>query len=130
MTGLRMQVMKEDSGFNDADINAALGRMLVKQQIPNRTAERILKAIVKEELSGLNLRKKDKAVLCQIGKRKIARASHFREYGFKTLQDFSSNYLSRLYRLNLLMRTQEGRSVAYKLRGLSSLAAEYGLLGG
>jgi len=44
------------------------------------------------------------------------------------MADFSSNYLSKLHRQNLLLRKQQGKAVAYQLRGLSSLASEYKLL--
>ncbi len=128
MTMIRTQVMKQEKRLDEKMVNRALGTYLIKSQIPDNMAERLLKFIVKEELSGLNLRKPDRQVLRVIGEKTVARASHYREFGFKTMQDFSANYLLRLHKLNLLVRTQEGRSVAYRLRGLSSLAAEYGIL--
>ena len=44
------------------------------------------------------------------------------------MQDFSSNYLTKLYHQNLLTREQEGKAVKYRLRGIAQLSYTFGLL--
>ncbi len=45
----------------------------------------------------------------------------------KTMQDFSRNYLTRMFSMNLLHRRQAGRAVYYGLRGYAALAHQFGL---
>lgn len=127
-SGIRKSVLAAFHKITEDELNKSLGRALVKHQIPADRAERILKIIIGEELSGLHLKKKELDVLHLIGKFGSARAGEYKQFGLKTSQDFSSNFLSKLHRDNLLIRSQAGRSVIYKLRGLSALASEYGLL--
>ena len=113
MSGIRIDVMKSGKKIPESTVDEALGRLLVAHQIPNAPAERVLKHIVKEELSGLDLKRKDRELLLQIGEKKVARASMHKEFGLKTMQELSST-LARLHRLHLLVRRQEGRSVTYR----------------
>lgn len=109
-------------------INAALGKMLVDQLIPATLATDLLRDIVKAEFEQLKLKPRDQAVLARIYREGSARAKDFKEFGFKTMQDFSSNYLSKMAGTNLLARRQEGRAVYYSLRGIAVMAAEFGLI--
>ena len=113
----------------EASMNKAIGNMLVNQQIPHNDATSRLREIVQGELNGLFLKPKEKAVLEGIGKAGQARASDFKSFALKSMQDFSSNYLSKFYAQNLLTRQQEGRSVTYRLRGVALLSHTFGLLG-
>lgn len=126
--GIRNHVFKTDKKITERAVDSILGRILVEHQIPADRAESVLKHIVSTELNGLNLKKKERDVLKQIGGAGSARASNYKDYGVKTMADFSSNYLSKLHRQDLLLRRQQGKAVSYQLRGLSSLAAEYKLL--
>ena len=108
--------------------NEAVGRVLIQNQIPADVAEKTLKEIVSNEIQGLALKSKEKAILHQIGKAGGARAKDHAAYGIKTMQDFSSNYLGKLFNQHLLARQQEGRAVRYTLRGISLIAQEFGLL--
>jgi hypothetical protein len=87
-----------------------------------------LKQIVFDELRGLNLKAKEKEILRGIGEKGAARARDFKEFGLKSMQDFSSNYLSKLHTQHLLVRQQEGRAVLYRLRGIAAMALEFGHL--
>lgn len=128
IAGIRAQVLKSEKTLKTDEVDKVLGRILVRHQIPADRAERVLTHIVATELDGLHLRPKDKAILRQIGEKNGARPSQFKDFGLKSMQDFSANYLLKMQEQNLLLRTQQGRTVIYRLRGLASLAAEYGLL--
>jgi Cdc6-like AAA superfamily ATPase len=128
ITEIRANLLKQKVGLSDAVVNKALGQMLVQNYIPDDVARRLLAQIVSEELQGLGLRPREKTLLLRIGEAGSARSKQFKEFGFKSAQDFSSNYLSRLQSLNLLVRKQEGKAALYSLRGLASLAMQLGLL--
>lgn len=113
--------------FNQ-EVDKLVGRYLAHNEIPDTLALNILESIVQKEFDGLNLKTKDKVIICKIGKNKLARPKDYEAYGLKTLQDFSSNYLIRLTEQNLLLRRQEGRAVLYELRGLALLATEFNLV--
>jgi Cdc6-like AAA superfamily ATPase len=106
----------------------AVGKVLTQNQIPAELAETTLKEIVAGEIDGLALKPKEKGILYRIGKAGGARAKDHAAYGVKTMQDFSSNYLSKLFNQHLLARQQAGRAVRYTLRGISLMAQEFGLL--
>ncbi len=112
----------------ETSLNTAIGNMLANQQIPHKHAASQLRAIVESELHGLFLKPKEKAILEGIGKAGQARASDFKAFALKSMQDFSSNYLSKFYAQNLLTRQQEGRAVTYRLRGVAQLSHAFGLL--
>jgi hypothetical protein len=114
--------------ITEPEIYRALGRILVQDQIPADRAEAVLKLLIRDELQSLNLRAQELEVLKLIGERGKARAGNFADFGVKTKQDFSSNYLVKLHRQNLLVRSQAGKAVLYTLRGVAALAHEYGLL--
>lgn len=109
-------------------INKAIARSMIASQISDHLAQKYLKQIVQRELDGLFLKPKEKSVLQGIGKAGKARASDFKAYSLRTMQDFSSNYLTKMYHQNLLLREQEGRAVNYRLRGIAQLSHAYGLL--
>jgi hypothetical protein len=107
--------------------NVAIGEDMIQEQIDEEVAMSILKDIVRSEIDGLFLKPKEIQVLKQVGDKGRARASDYRDFGIKTMQDFSSNYLSKMWSQKLLIREQEGRSVYYRLRGASRLYFELGL---
>ena len=109
-------------------MDEALGNILVDQLIPVALAKDILRNIVRAEFDGLHLKPKEKLVLSKIHELGSARPSDYKVFGLKTMQDFSSNYLSKLHNSNLLTRRQEGRAVFYSLRGIAIMAAEFGLI--
>lgn len=112
----------------DAALNDAIARMMINSHIPDMKCDSYLRRIVESELSGLQLKPKEKGVLNAIGDRQQARPSDFKEFSVKSMQDFSSNYLLKLYHQNLLARKQEGKAVNYRLRGISYIAHACGLL--
>jgi hypothetical protein len=109
-------------------VSTLVAKELINAQIPEASARVRLRAIVKQEVDGLGLKNKDKEILRTLFKGKEARASDFRAFGLKTIQDFAGNYLSTFYQQHLLSRRQEGTAVYYSLRGTAALAAKYGLL--
>jgi hypothetical protein len=109
-------------------INKAIARSMIGSQISDSSAQRYLKQIVQRELDGLFLKPKERSVLHGIGIAGKARASDFKAFSLRTMQDFSSNYLTKMYHQNLLLREQEGRAVNYRLRGMAQLSYAYGLL--
>lgn len=109
-------------------INASIGQTLIDKQLEHSKAASLLRKIVESELQGLYLNAKEVAVLEAIGKAGQARASDFKIFPVRSMQDFSSNYLTKLHRQNLLTRKQEGRTVTYRLRGIAQLSHSFGLL--
>lgn len=112
----------------EAALNLAIGQMLVDSQMSHQQAASYLRKIVESELKGYYLKPKELAVLDAIGKAGQARASDFKNFPVRSMQDFSSNYLSKLHGQNLLTRKQEGRAVNYRLRGIAQLSHSFGLL--
>lgn len=109
-------------------LDSVLAEHMISAQIPQEEANQYLQSIILAELNGLYLKPKEKAVLAHIGKSGNARASDFKAYGIKTMQDFSSNYLTKFYHQHLLIREQEGRAVNYRLRGIARLSHSFGYL--
>lgn len=109
-------------------INTSIGRALIDKQLAHSKAASFLRKIVENELQGLYLNGKEMAVLEALGKAGHARASDFKSFPVRSMQDFSSNYLTKLHRQNLLTRKQEGRTVTYRLRGIAQLSHAFGLL--
>ena len=109
-------------------INKAIAKSMIGSQISDSLAQKYLKQIVQRELDGLFLKPKESSVLHGIGMAGKARASDFKAFSLRTMQDFSSNYLTKMYHQNLLLREQEGRTVNYRLRGIAQLSYAYGLL--
>lgn len=123
--------MQSNPGFKDEFtkvLNEVIAHHMINSHIPDLTADGHLRRIVESELSGYQLKNKEKEVLRIIGERGKARASDWKDFSLKSMQDFSSNYLSKLYHQNLLVRKQEGRAVNYRLRGIAHLAESCGLL--
>ncbi len=110
------------------NLEKSLGDHLVKNQIPDDRAMKILKQIVKAEFDGFHLKKKECDVLSEIGRRKTARAIDHKHYAVRSNQDFSSNYLNKFAKMGLLFRIQEGKAVMYQLRGISLLAKEFDII--
>lgn len=113
----------------EAMLNQAIGQMLINSQLSHMQAASYLRKIVESELAGLYLKPKEIAVLEAIGKIGQARASDYKSFSVRSMQDFSSNYLTKLHGQKLLTRTQEGRAVNYRLRGIAQLSHAFGLLG-
>jgi len=109
-------------------LDKVIGEMMIDDQIDHRSAINHLRDIVEGELKGLFLKPKERAVLQGIGKAEKARASDFKAFSLKTMQEFSGNYLTKLYGQKLLTRQQEGRAVIYRLRGIAQLSYTFGLL--
>lgn len=134
--GMRNRVIELMKKKNDKPVRDSFSKALdtviaehmISAQIRHAEAIAYLQGIVRAELDGLFLKQKEKTVLAAIGKAGKARASDYKEFGIKTMQDFSSNYLTKLYHQNLLVREQEGRTVNYRLRGVARLSHGFGLL--
>ncbi|MFN9624591.1 MAG: hypothetical protein ACK587_17435 [Cyanobacteriota bacterium] len=90
-------------------INRVIAESMIGQQIADHLAEVYLKQIDETDLNGLFLKPTERSVLQGIGKAGKARASDFKSYSLRTMQDFSSNYLAKVHYQNLLFREQEGR---------------------
>lgn len=112
----------------DRNLMERIGTHLISSQMPHDSAMGLLRQIVSSELNGLYLKHKEIDVLIKIGDNKRSRPSDYKEFGMKTMQDFSSNYLTKLFRQNLLTREQEGKAVYYKLRGIANISHTLGLL--
>jgi hypothetical protein len=128
VSNIRKVISDKKIKLSDEILNRAIGDAMIKDQISVPYVGSILRDIIQSDVEGLQLRHKDKAVLKKIGEKNGARAKDYAEYGLKSGQDFSSNYLTRFYESNLLFRIQEGRSVVYKLRGIALLASGYGFI--
>lgn len=90
-----------------------------------------MKNIITEEFNVLHLSTKEKLVLKKIGelsKVKSSDYSLFNPYGIKTMQLFTSNYLTKFHEQYLLQKRQEGKVLTYELRGIAVFALEYELL--
>lgn len=111
----------------EAALNGVIGQMMINSQMTHQQASSYLRAIVESEINGLFLKPKEKDILDGIGTAGQARASDFRNFAVRSMQDFSSNYLSKFYIQSLLIRQQEGRAVKYRLRGIALLAHSFGL---
>lgn len=126
-----IKALQSKPGYREAfsrALNSAIAHQMINSHISDRKCDSYLRKIVESEVSGLQLKPKEKSVLNAIGDRQQARPSDFKEFGVKSMQDFSSNYLSKLYHQNLLARKQEGKAVNYRLRGVSYIAHSCGLL--
>lgn len=124
---IRKALDKQKSSKN-VDWETFIGEHMINNEFKDFASDAYLRQIVEKEFAGLNLRPKDKEILSKIGDKKQTRAKEFKDFSVKTMQDFSSNYLTRLASQGLLLRKQEGRAVLYELRGISLLAKEFGLL--
>ena len=109
-------------------LNGFIGQMLINSQLSHQQAVGYLRAIVESELNGFYLKPKELEVLEAIGKAGQVRASDFKGFPVRSMQDFSSNYLTKLHDQNLLTRKQEGRAVNYRLRGIAQLSHAFGIL--
>lgn len=116
-----------DSKINTTILAKILGEHMVNNQIPSATALEILRDLVKREMAGLGFRPKELEVLKKIGANGTATQSDFKIYGLGSGQDFSSSYLSKLYKQHLLAKRQEGRRVHYSLRGIAAIAGKFDL---
>lgn len=117
--------------IDDKSFHKEMGKFLIKQQIDNEYSMLCLKEIIEEEFDGLFLSVTEKQVLKQIGelhKVKPSDFQKFKDFGIKTMQKFTKDYLTKLRDLNLLLRRQEGKIVTYELRGISVFAIEFGFV--
>jgi hypothetical protein len=104
-----------------------LAQRLVDGQIPDDLVRRRLRDLASTSIRDLRLRKRELAVLQAIGDNGEARASDHQRFRVKTIQDFSANYLVKLFKSGLLHRRQAGPAVYYSLRGFAALAHEFDL---
>jgi len=109
-------------------VNKYIAKSMVNHNILHGIAMGHLREIVSTELSGLFLTNKQKEVLLKLGTTGKARPSDYAAFSIKTMQDFSQNYLIKMWRQHLLVREQEGRSVYYRLRGIARMAHTFELL--
>lgn len=126
--GRRLRIESDFGRFALAGALPGVAKLILKGQIAHLAAVGYLRGIVENELKGLFLKPSEKKVLEGIGKKGQARPSDFKEFSLRSMQDFSSNYLTKLYNQNLLVRRQEGRAVNYRLRGIAQLSHTFGLL--
>jgi Cdc6-like AAA superfamily ATPase len=101
-----------------------LTERLIEGQLPDELMNVSLRALSYHAINDLRLKRKELEVLRQIGGGE-ARASDHAQFKVKTMQDFSSNYLTKMFKSNLLNRRQAGRAVYYSLRGFAALAHEF-----
>jgi len=111
-----------------ASFDTHIAKNLINKQIPENIARDHLKSVVEDEVKQLLLKPKDRSVLRQLYKEREARSSDHQKFGVKSPQAFSSNYLSPFFAKYLLSRRQQGAAVYYSLRGVTALAAHYGVL--
>ncbi len=125
IAGIRAKLLKQTrSRLTPAMLDDALGRVLVKGLIPTDMAMGVLKHIVKQEIQTLAITAKERSILAMIGKNGSARASDFLSYDVESPGVFSSNYLIKLYKGSLLVRSMQGKSFVYQLSAMLRLAAE------
>ena len=130
---IRKLILSKNMKFNDKVFDKFMGEHLVNKQVDNKFAVACLQNIITEEFEGLYLTLSEKGVLRKIGELKKVRPKdylEFKEFGIKTMQKLSKNYLTKLNEQNLLLRRQEGKLLTYELRGISVFALEYGILNG
>lgn len=130
---IRMQVIgsRKRSGETDPDrkfLDRLIGEFLVENQIEKNDAFSILKEKVDLEFRNLNLNAKELDILKLIGDKAKVRPKDHKEFGIRSIQQFSSQYLTKLHKQNLLSREQQGQAVLYSLSGLSLLAHSYSLI--
>lgn len=128
---IRKQLIQQRIKIDEASINKAIGKFLVKTQIDKNYSNESLKELITVDFNGLHLDIEERQVLKKIGQLHKVKPSdfhEFKEYGINTMQGFVNNYLTKLNDQQLLFRRQEGKVVTYELRGISLFALEYGLL--
>lgn len=131
---VRQEAMKRFSGILSpstskeiaATFDKLLGKKLIERQIADVISRSTLQQMTAEHMRDLRLKKKELDVLKQIGSGE-ARGSDNKVFGIKTMQDFSGNYLTKMFGQSLLHRRQAGRAVYYGLRGYAALAHQFGL---
>jgi Cdc6-like AAA superfamily ATPase len=128
VTKFKIEIAKKKTPLNDEVLSKALGDVMLDDIIPAPVCEELLAEIVKDEICGLELRPKDKKIILYLNENTSVRPSEFEKLGFKSMQDFSANYLRPLFEKDLLVRDQIGKEVRYRLRGLAYLASEYELV--
>lgn len=128
---IRKLILSQDKKINDEIFDKLMGEHLVDKQIEDDFANQCLKNIIREEFFGYYLKQDEKNILKKIGelsKVKPKDFKEFKEFGIKTRQEFTNNFLTKFNKQNLLLRRQEGSIVTYELRGISVFALEYGFL--
>lgn len=118
---------QKDEGFYKR-VADRVAETLINSQIPAKEANALLEAIVTQEFNGLNLKPRDKKVLRTFAEKKEARPKDYASFGCNSVQDFYSNYISKLHSQHLLARRQQGNAVFYRLRGIPVMAFELGLM--
>lgn len=112
---------------NKTAVNKVIGEYLIESQIDEKEAFTILKQIVGDEFKNLNLTVKEIEILKGIGDKGKVRPKEHDTFSIRTMQQFSSQYLLKLHKQNLLAREQEGKAVLYSLSGLSLIAHGFDL---
>jgi hypothetical protein len=125
---IRKSLNAQNFKIDDANFNRQMGKFLIKKQIDNKYSNECLKELINEEFNGLHLTLTEKQVLKKIGNMKKVSPNDFRDFGVKTMQKFTENFLTKLNKQQILLRRQEGKSITYELRGISVFALEFGLL--
>lgn len=122
------KLKKEGEPLNRQLLDKVIGEHLIAKQIETSQAFLILKEIVAEEFANLNLNAKEISVLKKIGDLDKVRSKDHDAFSIKSMQQFSSHFLTKLHNQSLLSREQEGRAVLYSLSGLSLIAHGFELL--
>jgi len=128
---VRKTIVAKGRTFKEEHFNVLMGTYLVNNQLNDKISYLYLQSIIKEEFNGLNLSINEKLVLKKIGEMgKVSPKDYleFKEFGVGTMQNFISNYLTKLKDQQLLFRRQEGKKLTYELRGISVFALEYKIL--
>lgn len=125
---IKQGLVKKHKEINEEVVSALLGGAMIENEIPKGVAEAQLKEIIGNEIEKLELRAKDIKIINYLNINGTIRPSEYEKIGFKSMQDFYTNYLKHLLDKDLLVKEQIGKEVKYRLRGLSYLATEYNLL--
>lgn len=126
--GLRLSMAKEQKAPDASTdvLDKLIGKTMVQSQIPDPIANNLLRVVVEREVVGMGLSAKDMDVLNAIGELGIVSAKHAVDLGFKSMQEFVTNYLTRMHKANLLNKHESGQVTYYRLRGIAKLGAEFG----
>lgn len=128
---VRKKLVAEKEQYSDEVFNRLMGNFLIKTQVADTFSNACLKSIITQEFNGLYLSSKEKLVLKKIGELNKVKPSEytlFSAFGIKTMQLFTTNYLTKFHEQYLLQKRQEGKILTYELRGIAVFALEYQLL--
>jgi len=116
-----------DRRLKSWELDSLVSKCLVEGQIEKDESFKILKDIVNQEIVHLRISSKEVEILRLIGNLGSVRPKDHGHFSIKTMQQFSSQYLTKLHNQSLLTREQEGKAVIYSLGGLAMIAHKFNL---